>query len=141
MVPHVDCAWAAQSPRGSAPLLTLAQVPTVPARLQARQAVLQALLQQTPCEQKLLAHSDAAEHVAPIGLRPQLLTIPFMPQVAGATHWVLFVHPVKHRVELQRYGAQEDAPGLIHCPEPLQVDGAVYESFTQASAAHVVPWA
>ena len=66
--------------------MTLEQVPAVPARLQARQAVLQALLQQTPCEQKLLVHSDAAEHAAPKGLRPQLLTIPFMPQMAGATH-------------------------------------------------------
>jgi hypothetical protein len=86
VVPQVACAWAAHRPRGSAPLLTLVQVPAVPARLQARQAVLQALLQQTPCEQKLLVHSAAAEHAAPNGLRPQLLTMPFMPQNAGAMH-------------------------------------------------------
>jgi hypothetical protein len=120
--------------------LTLAQVPTVPARLHARQAVLQALLQQTPCEQKLLAHSAAAEQAAPGGLRPQLLTMPFIPQVAGARHCVLAVQAVKHRLALHRYGAQDVDAGLVHWPAPLQVDGAVYESFTQVSAAQTVPF-
>lgn len=86
----------------SAPLLTLEQVPARPARLHARQAVLQALLQQTPCAQKLLVHSAAAEQAAPSGLRPQLLTMPFMPQIAGVMHCALLVHAVKHRLALHR---------------------------------------
>jgi hypothetical protein len=74
----------------------------MPARLQARQAVLQALLQQTPCAQKLLAQSAAPEQAAPSGLRPQLLTMPFIPQMAGARHCVLLVHAVKQRLALHR---------------------------------------
>ncbi|MES1206402.1 MAG: hypothetical protein ABUS79_10735 [Pseudomonadota bacterium] len=81
--------------------MTLAHAPKEPARLQARQAAVQALLQQTPCEQKLLEHSEAAEQVAPLALRPQLLMAPFMPQIFGGTHWALVVHEVKHRLALQ----------------------------------------
>lgn len=87
--------------------------------------MLQALLQQTPCTQKLLEHSDAAEHAAPSGLRPQLLTMPFMPQIAGARHCVLFVHAVKQRLALHRYGAQDVGAGLMHWPPPLHVEGGV----------------
>ena len=64
--------------------------------------MLQALLQQTPCAQKPLPHSVAAEQAAPRGLRPQLLIMPFMPQMAGAMHWVLVVHAVKQRLALHR---------------------------------------
>jgi hypothetical protein len=79
----------------------LLHVPAVPARLQARQAVLQALLQHTPCAQKSLEHSMAAEHGAPSGFKPQLLIIPFIPQMFGATHWALVVQAVKQRLALQ----------------------------------------
>ena len=73
MVPHVAGAVTGQRPPGSTPLATLEQLPTVPARLHARQAAVQALLQQTPCAQKVLAHSVPAEQVAPFGFKPQEL--------------------------------------------------------------------
>ncbi|MEP6654344.1 MAG: hypothetical protein ABJA82_13360 [Myxococcales bacterium] len=65
------------------------------------QAPPQLLLQQTPSTQKLLEHSAAAEHLAPSGLRPQLLMSPFMPQVLGATHCALDVQALKQRSALQ----------------------------------------
>jgi hypothetical protein len=63
--------------------------------------VLHALLQQTPWAQNMLAHSGPAEQAAPSGLRPQLLIIPFMPQMFGETHWALVVQDPKHFVALQ----------------------------------------
>jgi hypothetical protein len=138
VVPQVDCAWTAHSRCGSAPLLTLLQFPVVPARLQAWQAVLQALLQQTPCAQKLLAHSVAAEQTAPNAFNPQLLIIPFMPQMFGEMHCALVVHEPKHLLALQWYGLHAAAGGLMHWPDALQVDGPVYTSVTQVSGAQTV---
>jgi hypothetical protein len=54
VVPQVDWACTAHMPCGSAPLATLLQMPFVVGRLQAWQAVLHALLQQTPCAQNVL---------------------------------------------------------------------------------------
>ena len=139
VVPQVACAWTAHMPCGSAPLFTLVQMPFVAGKLQAWQAVLHALLQQTPCAQKLLRHSLPAEHVAPGGLRPQLLIIPFMPQTRGDTHWASVVHELKHLVALQWYGKQGVAGGLRHWLEALQVDGPVYTSVTQVSGLQTVP--
>jgi hypothetical protein len=99
VVPQLVAAVVAQRP--SAPELMLLQLPTVPARLQALQAAVQAALQQTPCAQKLLLHSLAAEHEAPFGFRPQLLIMPFMPQMFGVMHWALVVQAVKHLLALQ----------------------------------------
>ena len=61
---------------------------------------MQALLQQTPCAQKLLTHSLPAEHAAAGGLRPQLLIIPFMPQTLGLWHWALVEQAPKQLVAL-----------------------------------------
>ena len=101
MVPQVVEAVAGQRPSGSPPEFTLLQLPTVPARLHDLQAPLQAALQQTPCAQKLLLHSFGAEQRAPSGFSPQLLIIPFMPQMFGVMHWAFVVHAVKHLFALQ----------------------------------------
>jgi hypothetical protein len=114
---------AVEVQRLSAPELMLLQTPTEPARLQALQAAVQAALQQTPWAQKLLLHSFPAEHVAPFGFRPQLLIMPFMPQMLGEMHWALVVHASKHRLALHRYGKHGRFAGLMHWPDALQVDG------------------
>lgn len=101
VVPQVDAACTAHRLCGSGPVFTLLQVPAVPFRLQARQAVLHALLQQTPSAQNMLPHSALAPQGAPSGLRPQLLIMPFMPHVFGAMHWALVVHDPKQTLALQ----------------------------------------
>ena len=99
VVPQVPAAVVWQRP--SAPELMFVQLPTLPAWLQALHAAVQAALQHTPCAQKLLVHSLAAEHEAPFGFKPQLLIMPFMPQMFGMMHWALVVHAVKHLFALQ----------------------------------------
>ena len=68
VVPHVVAVWTGH--RLSAPDCTGEQVPRVAARLQDWQAPVQALLQQTPCAQKLLPHSSAAAHGWPSPFLP-----------------------------------------------------------------------
>jgi hypothetical protein len=101
VVPQVVCAWTAHLPCGSTPPATLVQLPVVPARLQAWHALLHELLQQTPWAQKPLAHSIPAEQAPPFGFRPQLLIIPFIPQMFGAMQSALVVQAAKHLVALQ----------------------------------------
>lgn len=101
VVPQVVAAVTAHLPCGSTPPLILVQLPVVPARLQAWQALLQELLQQTPWAQNPLAHSVAAEQAPPLGFRPQLLIIPFMPQMLGVMQSALVVQALKHLVALQ----------------------------------------
>jgi hypothetical protein len=70
--PQVVVAWAGQRASGSTPPSgTLPQVPAMPGRLQLWQVAVQALLQQTPWAQKLLAHSSARVQMAPSDLLPQ----------------------------------------------------------------------
>jgi hypothetical protein len=66
--PQVEAASTGHSSRGSVPSWALTQVPTVPWPAQVTQTPVHALLQQTPSAQKLLAHSAAIVHDAPIGL-------------------------------------------------------------------------
>lgn len=101
VVPQVAAAWTAHLPCGSTPPATLVQLPVVPERLQAWQALLQELLQQTPWAQNPLAHSVAAEQAPPFGFRPQLLITPFIPQMLGGMQLLLVVQALKHLVALQ----------------------------------------
>ncbi len=66
--PQVDAASTGHSSRGSVPSWALTQVPTVPWPAHVAQTPVQALLQQTPSTQKLLAHSADIAHEVPIGL-------------------------------------------------------------------------
>ena len=94
-------ACVAHIPCGSGPLATFVQVPIDPFRLQAVHGAPQVVVQQTPCAQMLVLHSPPLEHDAPGGFNPQLLIMPFMPQLAGAMHSTLLAQAVKHLVALQ----------------------------------------
>jgi hypothetical protein len=86
-----------------------------PLRLQAVHGEPQAVVQQTPCAQMLLTHSVPTEHAAPAGFNPQLLIMPFLPQMLGAMHSTLLaVHAEKHLVALQWYGLHGMAAGFTH---------------------------
>jgi hypothetical protein len=83
--PQVDWTCAPHIPCGSALAVIPTQVPRLPAMLQEWQAVLQALLQQTPCAHCPLWHWLAVEHGWPTGFLPHELTPP-IPQEKGARH-------------------------------------------------------
>lgn len=125
MVPQLDCAWIAHIPCGSELAVTATQVPAFPAMLQAWQAVLQALLQQTPCTHWPLKHWPAFAQGCPSAFFPHELATPAMPQVFGATHCVSLVHAVKQESLLHWKGLQLVAPGRTQLPSALQVDGWV----------------
>jgi hypothetical protein len=65
----------------------LLQVPTVPVMLHDLHVPVQALLQQTPCAQKLELHSFAIVQEAPIGFSVQMFAL----QMFGATQSPLTV--------------------------------------------------
>jgi len=85
------------------------------------QAVLQAVSQQTPCAQKVLLHSVAAEHEAPLSFNPHEL----FAHEFGGTHWLLLVQALKQREPLQMNGLHGMASGATHWPLELQVEGAL----------------
>jgi hypothetical protein len=94
------------------------QVPTVPARLQARQVAAQPVLQQTPCWQKPDLHIAADVHAVPFSSWVQTLPMQLKPatQSAAVAQLVLqFVVP-------QTYGLHErsipgaQAPAASHRP-------------------------
>jgi hypothetical protein len=66
--PQVEEASTGHSSRGSVPSCAVTQLPTVPWPTQVKQTPVQAALQQTPSEQKPLAHSPAVAHALPSGL-------------------------------------------------------------------------
>ena len=72
-MPQLLAAVALHIPCGSAALSTAEQVPTLPLRLQALHAPVQAALQHTPCAQKPELQSDLSVHSTPFGKRPHLL--------------------------------------------------------------------
>jgi hypothetical protein len=111
--PQVLVGWAAQRASGSTfPGGTLVQLPTDPGTLQLWQVAVQALLQQTPWAQKLLAHSSG---------RAQICPSPFFPQDAvwqtlGAAQSLVVAQVFPQAVPLHLYGAQLLAAGLVQAP-------------------------
>lgn len=98
LVPQLEAPWSLHMPDGSAlPVATLVQVPRVPDSAQDWQAPLQALLQQTPWEQKPLLHWSLDEQLAPLLDGPHEL----FEQRLGAMHWVSALQALKHLVPLQ----------------------------------------
>ncbi len=95
-------------------------MPACPAWLHEKQLAVQAPPQQTPCEQKVEAHSPPPEQSAPSGFFPQ---DPFR-QTAGATQAASLAQDEPQPAPLQRKGAQEVDGGDRHCP-PLQVPSCV----------------
>jgi hypothetical protein len=76
--------------------------------LQAAQAVLQALLQQTPWAQLPLAHSPPPEHCAPCGLRPQEPLLQTLPAEQSASA----VQVALHTAAPHLYGTQDIDAGV-----------------------------
>jgi hypothetical protein len=135
-VPQVALPWATQVPDGSgAPVATFEQVPIDVASAQERHMPPQAVAQQTPCAQKLDAHSLPSEQKAPMGFLPHELAA----QVLGATQSASLRHDVKHRPPLHAKGAHGSDGGATHWPAPSHADGPVYTFAAQRSGAHSVP--
>jgi len=120
--PQGDCALAAQTPWGSGvPSLTARQVPTLPPTLQAVQAPLQVVSQQTPCAQWVELHSEPALHAWPLFLSPHEPLV----QTKPAAHSALVEQLAKHLVPVQTNGLQPRVVGVAHCPAAVQVAAGV----------------
>ena len=122
-VPQPAAPVSLQRPAGSlAPVTTFVHVPSVPVSAHDWQAPVQALSQQTPCAQKVDAHSLPAEQDAPGFLRPHELPLQTycMRQLLPVA-----VHALKQDVALQTYGLHGSESGATHWPVALQVEGGV----------------
>jgi hypothetical protein len=118
-VPQVVFPWSWQVACGSAvPLGTLLQVPGAVVSAQDWQAPVQAVAQQTDCEQKLDEHSAAVTQACPSGLSPQE---PLM-QTAGEAQSEFAVQEFLQMFVPHWYGKQGAALGVTHLPAPSQVD-------------------
>ena len=94
------------------------QVPGALVRAHDWQAPVQAVAQQTDCEQKPDEHSAAVTQACPGGLRPQE---PLM-QTAGEVQSALAVQEFLQTLAPHWYGKQGVAFGVTHFPAPSQVD-------------------
>jgi len=134
----LEQASSRQVPLGSAPPGgTSEQTPWLPGRAHERQVPPHALLQQRPCEQKLLAHSVARLQTAPSGRLPQSPPVQTLP----AAHWLSLPQLVRQLSPLQpRKGAQDRAPVVRHWPL-LQVPAGVslLSPESQAGSRQTVP--
>ena len=97
-----------------------------------------AVAQQTPCAQKLDAHSVAAVQVCPSGFFEHVPPL----QTLGAAQSAFVVHVVLHAfaVVSQTYGLHDELAAVAHMPVPLHRRGGVNVAPAgQAAAAHSVP--
>lgn len=126
--------------RSEPPAATAEQVPILPATLQLMHnpvvASLQAVLQQTPSVQKLLAHWVPVEQAAPAGFKPhELLT-----QVFGGTQSASSVQVFLHAPVAQMNVPHDWLAGVVHTPRPLHVDtGVADDVVAQTAALQLVP--
>jgi hypothetical protein len=88
------------------------QIPCDPAALQVWQTPLQRPLQQTPCAQKLLKHSESCPHSVPSGFLPHEPLMQLFPAVQSA----LVVQLEPHRLLLHLLGVQSRAGGVTQAP-------------------------
>jgi hypothetical protein len=110
--------------------------PNEVSRLQALHVSVQAVLQHTPCAQRLESQSAPALHGEPFGFFPHE---PFT-QNLPVTHCESLVHSRKHsRPSLQIVGAQVMDREATHWPEALQVDAGVKDPAAQVESAHSKP--
>jgi hypothetical protein len=135
-VPQLVLPWATHVPEGSgAPVATLVHEPIAVARAQVRHVPPQSVAQQTPCAQKVEAHSLPFEQNEPMGFLPHELAA----QVLGATQSPSPPHDVKQRDPLHAKGAHGSEDGATHWPAPSHVEGPVYTFATQRSSPQAVP--
>jgi hypothetical protein len=121
-VPQVEAACATQVLDGSgAPVATLPHVPIEPGSAHDLHAPAQAVEQQTPCAQKVEAHSAPSAQKAPMGFGPHEPAA----HALGERHWLSAVHVSKQRAPLQVNGAQASVPGATHWPVLLHADAGV----------------
>ena len=135
--PQVLAAVAAHCPVGAAvPAGIGVQVPVVPVRLHAMHVPVQALLQQTPWAQFPELHSGPVVHVAPMGLRPQLL----FRHCAGDTQSLFIEHVVlQAAVTSHMNGAQLAVLTSRHVPAPSHVRDGVSTEIVQFPATQTAP--
>ena len=112
------------------------QVPTEPARLQAWQVCVQALLQQTPSTQLPVAHSDASLQAAPWA---RLGRQEVDSQKNPVRHSASLVQAVPHDPFWQVCGAQLRVPPGRQVPAPSQVLAAGSVEPVQLPGAHSLP--
>jgi hypothetical protein len=103
------------------PLGTGAHVPAVAASAHDRQVPVQAVRQQTPCEQKVLLHSVPSAQVAPGALSPQ---VPFV-HTAGGSQSALAEQAARQAEAPHRNGEHELAAGVTQAPAPSHVEAGV----------------
>jgi len=120
------------------PLGTLVQVPGAVVSAQDWQVPVQAVVQQTDCEQKLDEHSAPVTQACPGDLRPQE---PLM-QTAGEAQSASAVQEFLQTPTPHWYGKQGLAFGVRHLPAPSQVAVPVNVEVPvgQVEAAQVVCW-
>src|SRR6185369_13066517 len=122
---------------GSCPAGTVEQVPPVPESAHDMHVPRQAVWQQTPCSQKLLAHSAAAPHAAPGGFLPQLPPLHTLPAVQSLEPVQLARQlPVPHM-----YGEQDCVVPDEQLPAPSQRPASVAVDPVQVGAAQTFPGA
>jgi hypothetical protein len=138
VVPQLAAPAFAHVPVGSAPPPgTGVHAPAVAARAHDRHVPVHAVLQQTPCAQKLEAHSLFSAQVAPGDLRPHR---PFA-QTAGASQSPSTVQVALQATAPQANGKHGIADGVTHAPAPSQVEPGVKVVEGQVAPAHGVPCA
>jgi hypothetical protein len=120
-----------------APLGTGVQVPGDVASAHDRHVPVQAVLQQTPCAQKPLAHSVPSPQTEPGALSPQEPAV----QTAGVWQSASAAQLALHASAPQRNGKHELAGGVTQAPAPSQVEPGVKVVLGQLGSPHDVPCA
>jgi len=120
---------------GSEPAGTLLHVPSEPATAHDWQVPVQAVAQQTFCEQMPLTHSPPAAQVVPLSFFPHApLTHTF-----GDEQWASIVHVVRQAPVPQAKGTHGDEVAVWQIPLPLHDRAAVTIDPVQVAAMHSVP--
>ena len=118
VVPQLAAPALLHVPVGSVPLWgTGVHVPAACGSAHDRHMPAHAVLQQTPCAQKLDAHSLFSAHAAPGDLRPHR---PFA-QTAGASQSASPAHVALQAAAPHANGKHDVAAGVTHAPAPSQV--------------------
>jgi hypothetical protein len=121
-VPQLTAPWSRHMPFGSIiPVATFVHRPSVPGSAHDLHAALQVVPQQTPCMQKVEAHSVPAEQGAPGSFLPHELPL----QTLGETQFAEVVQASKHLEPLQAKGRHAREVGATHWPVALHVGGPV----------------
>jgi hypothetical protein len=125
---------------GAAPAGTLVQVPAAVPSAHDWQRPVQALEQQTPCWQKVDAHSPPAPQVVPSALRPQVPVVVL--HRLGETQSAVVVQVVLHWPFVPQLRLPPQVVGVTAAPQtprPLHRRGGVKLAVVQAEGAHCVP--